>query len=275
MKRKAKDEKDAEGDAAEPSPLPGRAGALASVAAAAVIPAPCPAAAPSPHHPRPPRPKERAPVGIRHRPATLRRLQEVHGRLPGRRTHLPKDHEWIKVFEIDGRSGHEHFMPRPCMQCENAPCLKVCPVGRDLQGRARASSWSTRTAASAAACAWPPAPTRRATSTTRPAAAAEPVRQPDARVPGAAAEGHRRQVHVLRAPHARTASFPPASRPARWTRSTSATWRGTSRRTRARHVQLSKYLRDNDAFRYKEELNTSPRVWYVAGHGQDLESGSY
>ena len=33
---------------------------------------------------------------------------------------------------------------------------------------------------------------------------------------------------------------------------------------------FSKYIYDNDAFRYKEELSTSPRVWYVAGHGQDL-----
>jgi Fe-S-cluster-containing dehydrogenase component len=35
--------------------------------------------------------------------------------------------------------------------------------------------------------------------------------------------------------------------------------------------KLSKFLHDNDAFRYKEELNTSPRVWYIAGHAQDLE----
>ena len=35
--------------------------------------------------------------------------------------------------------------------------------------------------------------------------------------------------------------------------------------------QVSKYIRDNDAYRYKEELNTSPRVWYVAGHAQDLD----
>jgi hypothetical protein len=36
--------------------------------------------------------------------------------------------------------------------------------------------------------------------------------------------------------------------------------------------EFYKYIRENDAFRFKEELNTSPRVWYVAGHGQALES---
>jgi molybdopterin-containing oxidoreductase family iron-sulfur binding subunit len=35
--------------------------------------------------------------------------------------------------------------------------------------------------------------------------------------------------------------------------------------------QFSKYVEENDAFRWKEELNTSPRVWYVAGHGQELQ----
>jgi molybdopterin-containing oxidoreductase family iron-sulfur binding subunit len=35
-------------------------------------------------------------------------------------------------------------------------------------------------------------------------------------------------------------------------------------------VKLSKFLDDNDAFRYKEELGTKPRVWYLPGHGQDV-----
>ena len=36
-------------------------------------------------------------------------------------------------------------------------------------------------------------------------------------------------------------------------------------------VRLSRLIKDNDAFRYKEELGTQPRVWYIAGHGQDLD----
>ena len=35
-------------------------------------------------------------------------------------------------------------------------------------------------------------------------------------------------------------------------------------------VKLSKFLDDNDAYRYKEELGTQPRVWYLPGHGQDF-----
>ena len=35
-------------------------------------------------------------------------------------------------------------------------------------------------------------------------------------------------------------------------------------------VELSKFLDDNDAYRYKEDLGTQPRVWYLPGHGQDF-----
>ena len=36
-------------------------------------------------------------------------------------------------------------------------------------------------------------------------------------------------------------------------------------------VKLSKFLRENDAVRFREELGTRPRVWYIPGHGQKLD----
>ena len=42
---------------------------------------------------------------------------------------VPQGQEWIKIFEMEGPGGHNYFLPRPCMQCENPPCLNVCPVG--------------------------------------------------------------------------------------------------------------------------------------------------
>ena len=39
-------------------------------------------------------------------------------------------------------------------------------------------------------------------------------------------------------------------------------------------VQLSKFLDENSAYRYKEELGTQPRVWYLPGHGQSFGRNS-
>ncbi len=34
-------------------------------------------------------------------------------------------------------------------------------------------------------------------------------------------------------------------------------------------VKLTKFLNDHSAYRYKEELGTQPRVWYLPGYGQE------
>src|SRR3989304_4960403 len=46
-------------------------------------------------------------------------------------TEMGRGMSWMKVLtEVSGEFPHTeaHFVPRPCMQCDNPPCTKVCPV---------------------------------------------------------------------------------------------------------------------------------------------------
>jgi molybdopterin-containing oxidoreductase family iron-sulfur binding subunit len=45
---------------------------------------------------------------------------------------VPQGQQWIEVFPAEEGQNPESgsmFMAAPCMQCQNAPCVNVCPVG--------------------------------------------------------------------------------------------------------------------------------------------------
>jgi molybdopterin-containing oxidoreductase family iron-sulfur binding subunit len=183
-------------------------------------------------------------------------------------THFTGDQEWIQVFEVQDESGNTVFIPRPCMQCENAPCLNVCPVGATFRNEngtvlvnhdicigcrfcmaacpygARSFNWG---------------------EPENPPGASLATYSPEFPVP------HRKgtvEKCMFCAHDAEVGKLPACVTACPM----SAIWFGDLVRDIATNgletAQLSWLLSSRNAFRLKEELGTKPRVWYLPGHGE-------
>ncbi len=184
--------------------------------------------------------------------------------------HLPKTTEWLKVNEVVTTVGTRYFMPLPCMQCENAPCLRVCPVGatfRDSEGVILIDQdRCIGCRMCMAACPFgrryfndsdaPQAPHPTAHGTPQ-----YPVPQQKGTVGKCMFCVHNTADGKLPACVEACVMY------ALYIGDLVADVATNGRET----IRLSTFLKDNDAWRYKEELNTGPHVYYVTGHGQDLE----
>jgi dimethyl sulfoxide reductase iron-sulfur subunit len=190
-----------------------------------------------------------------------RSCQQRHG--------LREEQTWIKVYPMKDEMGGTFNMPRPCMQCEDPPCLKVCPVSATLRTDEGLVLVDTDECVGSRACMaacpyearyfnWEePLPAKRMpmpNTPQMPVAKKGTVgkcvlcadRLPQGELPACVAGCPMGVLYV-----------------GDLVTDIAINSLGTK-------VALTQFLRDNDAVRFKEELGTNPRVWYIRGHGQNL-----
>src|SRR3970282_637297 len=180
----------------------------------------------------------------------------------------PEPMEWIEVFEGDLPGGGTQFIPTPCQQCQNPPCVNVCPVaatfstpeGTVLIDQDRCIGCRI----CMAACPydrrffnWGKAPV--------PPEARLADYSPERQVPT-------RRGTVMKCDFcpdmARTGALPYCIQgcPQR------AIYYGDLEEDIATNgrevVSASRLLSENGAYRLKEDLGTEPRVHYIPGHGE-------
>lgn len=187
--------------------------------------------------------------------------------------HTPEDVEWIKVYELKNAAGDTYYMPRPCMQCANAPCYNVCPVGATFYSEDGVVLIDQDRCIGCRLCmvacpynaryfTWDDPPAVEAASLEHPTGPEFPVPQQKGTVSKCVFCVHR--LREAKLPACVEACTMQAIYIGDWEKDLATNGRET--------VVLSEFLKANDAFRLKEELNTQPSVYYIAGHGQDLES---
>ncbi|UCH25826.1 MAG: 4Fe-4S dicluster domain-containing protein [Trueperaceae bacterium] len=185
---------------------------------------------------------------------------------------LPEELEFIKVYEVESHTGQTFFLPIACMMCQNAPCYRVCPTKATFYSEDGLVLIDQDKCIGCRACiAACPYDTRYFNFE-----AVEPVDPADVpwaespEFPGFQKKGTVGKcafcAHLLRngeLPACVTGCTMRAVYIGDWDKDLATNGRET--------VQLSAFLKDNDAFRFKEELNTQPSVYYIAGHAQNLD----
>lgn len=184
--------------------------------------------------------------------------------------YAPKGQQWIEVYEVDLPGGGSFFLPAPCYQCENAPCVNVCPVAATYHTEDGVVLIDHHRCIGCRSC-MAACPFQRRFfnwgTPELPPEAAFAEYSPLYPVPAVKGTVIKCMfcLHFLRdgkLPYC-VVGCP-----------MKALYMGDLEEDIASNgvevVELGKFLDDNDAFRYKEGLGTQPRVWYLPGHGQSF-----
>lgn len=180
---------------------------------------------------------------------------------------VPEGQEWIKVYKVEDEFGYKYFLPRPCMNCQNAPCLNVCPTGATFRNNEGVVLIDHERCIGCRYCMAACPYDARYFNWGEPAHTPEELDHtysPDEPWP------HRRGVVDkcdFCAHDARKGILPACVRACTEEMGNGAIYYGDLREDAISNgvetLSLSKTLRERGAFRFKDELGTLPRVWYL------------
>ncbi len=183
---------------------------------------------------------------------------------------LREGEEWIRIEELTDGFGQTYYRPVLCQLCQNPPCVKVCPVGATFKTDDGVTLVDQDRCIGCRMCMaacpydvrhfnWDDPP--EAPRTLGGPTPEWPIPQRKGTVGKCLACVHNTRQGKLPACVERC--------------NMRALYIGdlvTDLATNGKDVvRLSELLPANDAYRYKEELNTRPRFYYITGHGQDSD----
>jgi len=185
---------------------------------------------------------------------------------------VPEEQQWIEAYEVrasDFPEDHQHFMPVPCQQCQNAPCVNVCPVGASFHSPEGVVLIDQERCIGCRLCMAACPYDRRFFNW------GEPVQPPQVR---AAPYNVQTQVPAIKGTvmkcdfcmdRAEAGGIPFCVEAC----PNGAIYFGDLEEGIAtngrRMVALSELLNEDGVERYKEDLGTEPRVYYIPGHGEN------
>jgi Fe-S-cluster-containing dehydrogenase component len=188
--------------------------------------------------------------------------------------YLHEDQTWIDVFTMSNGAGEQYYMPRPCMMCEDPPCVPVCPVKANIRTDEGLVLVDQDRCIGTRICMNSCPYQARYFNWGAPVSA---PRQPFPQEP----EWPVPQVQGTVGKCVYCAAMLPSGQLPECIShcpmgvlylgdlATDVAVNGMGNT-----VKLSTFLADNDAVTFKESFGTHPRVYYIQGHGQDIDANA-
>ena len=187
----------------------------------------------------------------------------------------PEPMEWIQVYEPELPGGGTQFVPTPCQQCQNAPCVNVCPVGATFSTPEGVVLIDQQRCIGCRLCMEACPYDRRFFNWGVPSIPLEATwTEYDPMHQSPALKGTVMKCNFC--PHLATAGKLPYCSQAC---PNHAIYYGDLEEDLATNgdqvVKFSRLLSEDSTYRLKENLGTQPRVYYIAGHGELVGRDAY